>query len=108
MEEQQVKPDPASWTLKQEVFSRNISSLPEQITITSGMVSVSFPAEDPVCGARLLHELSLAMLNDWTIFCRLAGSVQDNKAANTVDSLLEDLEQKMRWGISNDQRNPVR
>jgi hypothetical protein len=95
------KPDPASWTLKQEVFARNIRSLPTEIAITPGIVSVRFPAEDPACGARLLHELSLAMLNDWTTFCTLAGSAPQNSAANTVDSLLEDLEQQMRWGIAN-------
>jgi hypothetical protein len=102
------QPDPASWTLKQEVFARNIRSLPAEIAITPGMVSVSFPAGDPACGARLLHELSLAMLNDWTTFCRLAGSAPHNAAANTVDRLLEDLELQMRWGIANDRRNPVR
>jgi hypothetical protein len=32
------KPDPASWTLKQEVFARNISSLPREIAITPGMI----------------------------------------------------------------------
>jgi|ERR1700733_5551594 hypothetical protein len=47
------EPDPASWTLKQEVFARNIRSLPAEIAITPGMVSVSFPAGDPACGARL-------------------------------------------------------
>jgi hypothetical protein len=86
------KPDPPSWTLKQEVFARNIRSLPAEIAITPGMISVSFPTGDPACGARLLHELSLAMLNDWTTFCRLAGSAPHNTAANTVDRLL-DLEQ---------------
>ncbi|WP_433972816.1 hypothetical protein [Tunturiibacter lichenicola] len=94
------KPDPASWTLKQEVFARNIRSLPAAIAITQGMVSVSFPAADPACGARLLHELSLAMLNDWTTFCRLAGLPPHNTAANTVNRLLEDLEQQMHWGIA--------
>jgi hypothetical protein len=93
--------------LKQEVFARNIRSLPAEITITQGMVSVSFPAEIPHA-ARLLHELSLAMINDWTTFCRLAGSAPQNTAANTVDSLLEDLEQQMRWGIANDRLKPVR
>lgn len=86
------KPDPPSWTLKQEVFARNIRSLPAEIAITPGMISVSLPTGDPACGARLLHELSLAMLNDWTTFCRLAGSAPHNTAANTVDRLL-DLEQ---------------
>jgi hypothetical protein len=102
------EPDPASWMLKQEVFARNISSLPGQIAITPGMISVSFPTKDPACGARLLHELSLAMLNDWTAFCRLAGSAPRNTAANTVDRLLEDLEEQMQWGITNERRNPVR
>jgi hypothetical protein len=72
------------------------------------MVSVSFPTGDPACGARLLHELSLAMLNDWTAICRLAGSAPRNTAANTVDRLLEDLEEQMQWGIANERRNPVR
>jgi hypothetical protein len=69
------KPDPASWTLKQEVFARNIRSLPAEIAITRGMVSVSFTADDPVHGARLLHELSLAVVNDWATFCRPTGSL---------------------------------
>jgi hypothetical protein len=50
------KPDPASWTLKQEVFARNISSLPGEIAITPGMISLSFPAGDPAYGARLRVE----------------------------------------------------
>jgi hypothetical protein len=86
----QGRPDPPSWTLKQEVFARNISSLPTEIVITQGMVFVRFPMEDLAYSARLLHELSLAMLNDWTTFCRLAGSASHNTAANTIDRLLEE------------------
>ena len=38
----------------------------------------------------------------------LAGSAPHNTAANTVDRLLEDLDEQMQWGIANDRRNPVR
>jgi hypothetical protein len=86
------RPDPPSWTLKQEVFSRNILSLPHEITITQGMVCVSFPVADPIRGAQLLHELSLAMVNDWGTFCRLAGSVPNETAEDVVNRFLNDLE----------------
>ncbi|WP_433964438.1 hypothetical protein [Tunturiibacter gelidiferens] len=93
------RPDPASWTLKQEVFARNIRSLPAEIAITQGMVSVSFPAGDPACGARLLHELSLAMVNDWTTFCRLTGSASDKTEEDVVNHLLNSLEEQKQSRI---------
>ncbi len=93
------KPDPASWTLKQEVFARNIRSLPAEIAITPGLVSVSFPAGDPACGARLLHELSLAMLNDWTTFCRLSASVPSMSDEDVLSRFLDDLEEQKQSRI---------
>ena len=88
------KPDPPSWTLKQEVFARNISSLPGEIAITPGMISLSFPAGDPAYGARLLHELSLAMVNDWTTFCRLTGSASEEDVVNHLLNSLEEQKQR--------------
>jgi hypothetical protein len=102
----QGQPDPASWRLKQEVFARDIRSLPKEIAIAQGMVSVSFPAGDPAYGARLLHELSLAMLNDWTTFCNLAGSPSNNLVQDPVDKLLADLEEQRRWRIATKEQDP--
>jgi len=93
------RPDPPSWTLKQEVFSRNILSLPEEIAISPGMVSVSFPVTEPIRGAQLLHELSLAMVNDWTTFCRLAGNVPFGTDEDPLDQLLSDLEHQKQSGM---------
>jgi hypothetical protein len=92
------RPDPPSWTLKQEVFCRNILSLPKEIAISPGMVSVSFPVEEPIRGAQLLHELSLAMVNDWTSFCRLA-AVPGMSDEDVLDRLLDDLEQQKQRAI---------
>jgi hypothetical protein len=97
--------DPASWRLKQEVFARDIRSLPKEIAIAQGMVSVSFRAGDPAYGARLLHELSLAMLNDWTTFCKLAGDPANNAVEDPVDKLLADLEEQRRWGIATNEQD---
>jgi hypothetical protein len=93
------RPDPPSWTLKQEVFARNMSSLPGEITITPGMVSVSFPVGDPVCGAQLLHELSLAMVNDWATFCRLTGGASEKTEADVMNSLMNNLEEQKQSRI---------
>ena len=43
-----------------------------------------------ICCARLLHKLTLAMLNDWTTSCRSAGSAPHD----TAGRLLEDDRQK--------------
>lgn len=86
------RPDPVRWTLKRDVFARTVDALPTGIAISPGLVSVSFPAEDPTRGARLLHELSLAMLNDWTTFCALAEPPKNETASNKIDELLEQLE----------------
>jgi hypothetical protein len=93
------KPDPASWTLKQAVFARNIRSLPAEIAITQDMVSVSFSVGDPAHGAQLLHELSLAMVNDWTTFCRLTGSAPDKTEEDVVNHLLNSLEEQKQSRI---------
>ena len=68
--------------------------------VTSGLISVSFPAEDPTRGARLLHELSLAMLNDWTTFCTLTGPAQLDTPANKIDRLLDKLEWEKQQAVS--------
>jgi hypothetical protein len=69
-----------------------MDALPTGIAIGPGLISVSFPSQDPTRGARLLHELSLAMLNDWTTFCALAGPPKHDTASNKIDELLEQLE----------------
>jgi len=92
------RPEPPHWTLKQEVFSRNILSLPHEISITQGMVCVNFPVTDPARGVQLLHELSLALVNDWGTFCRLAGIVPDQSDQDIVDQFLIDLEHQKQSG----------
>jgi hypothetical protein len=78
----------------------NIKTLEFTLTIANSPAGTeSFPNPHAVRGCCMN---SLAMLNDWTTFCRLAGLAPHNTAANTVDRLLEDLEQQMRWGIAND------
>jgi hypothetical protein len=93
------RPDPPRWTLKQEVLSRNILSLPKEISISQGSVSVNFPVTEPIRGAQLLHELSLAMVNDWTTFPRLAASSPSMSDEDLLDNLLEDLEEQKQKGI---------
>jgi hypothetical protein len=95
----QGRPDPPQWTLKQEVFSRNILSLPKEISISQGSVSVSFPVTEPIRAAQLLHELSLAMVNDWTTFTRLAASTPGISDKDLLDNFLDDLEQQKNRAI---------
>jgi hypothetical protein len=95
----QGRPDPPSWTLKQDVLARSMVTLPGEIALAPGLISVSFPEEDPTRGARLLHELSLAMLNDWTTFCTLTGPAKPDTAANKIDRLLEELERGKQHAV---------
>ena len=88
--------DPPHWTLKQDVFSRTISSLPPEIRLGPGEVTVRFPPEDPADGARLLHELALAMVNDWVTFCRFVGVDQELSPEQVLDNVLGDLEAQRR------------
>lgn len=97
------RPDPPSWTLKQEVFSRSIKALPREISIAPGNISVHFPQEDPVLGVRLLHELSLAMVSDWTTFCRLASLELQTDPKGAIDTLLVDLEWQRLRGIDKEE-----
>lgn len=93
------RPDPANWTLKRDVLARTVDALPTGIAISPGLVSVSFPAKDPTRGARLLHELSLAMLNDWAMFCALAGPPTNDTDSHKIDGLLERLEWQRQQAI---------
>jgi hypothetical protein len=95
----QGRPDPPSWTLKQDVLARSMVALPAEIAFAPGLISVSFPAEDPARGARLLHELSLAMLNDWTTFCTRTGPPKQDTATSKIDRLLEELEWQRQQAV---------
>lgn len=92
-------PDPASWTVPAEAFSAQVRLLPPEIVVTSGMVSVAFPPEDPAEGAKLLHQLSLAMLADWQGFCFRTGGRADPGSQDRIDELLEALEQAKLQGL---------
>ncbi|WP_158794205.1 hypothetical protein [Granulicella sp. L60] len=96
----QGRPDPPSWRLKQDVLARSMVALPTEIALAPGLISVSFPEEDPTRGARLLHELSLAMLNDWTTFCTLTGPAQPDNPANKIDRLLDKLEWEKQQAVN--------
>jgi hypothetical protein len=93
------RPDPAAWTVPPEVFAARISSLPEGIEVGTGRVSVSFSPEDPLSGARKLHELSLAMLNDWSGFIRMVGISDPSRPDRAIDLLSEELEALKRQGV---------
>ena len=75
-------------------------ALPAEIALAPGLISVSFPEEYPSRGAKLLHELSLAMLNDWTTFCTLTGPAQLDTPANKIDRLLDKLEWEKQQAVS--------
>jgi hypothetical protein len=93
------RPDPAAWTVPPEVFAARMSSLPEDIEVGPGRVSVTFPADDPILGAKKLHELSLAMLNDWSGFIRMAGIFDPSRPDRAIDRLSEELEALKRQGV---------
>jgi len=93
------RPDPAAWTVPPEVFAARMSSLSEGIEIGPGRVSVIFPADDPILGAKMLHELSLAMLNDWSGFMRMAGFFDPSRSDRAIDLLSEELEALKRQGV---------
>ncbi len=93
------RPDPAAWTVPPEVFAARMSSLPEGIEVGPGRVSVSFAPEDPLSGARMLHELSLAMLNDWEGFRRRVGSVDQTSSDAAIDLLTAELEALKQHGV---------
>jgi hypothetical protein len=93
------RPDPAAWTVPPEVFAARMSSLPEGIEVGPGRVSVSFSPEDPLAGARKLHELSLAMLNDWEGFRRRAGSVDHASTDLAIELLTTELEAAKQHGV---------
>jgi hypothetical protein len=93
------RPDPASWTVSPEVFSARMSSLPEGVRVGPGLVSVSFPPEDPILGAKKLHQLSLAMLNDWESFAQLAGDDGPISSHAEIESLSTRLEQLKQQGV---------
>jgi hypothetical protein len=93
------RPDPAAWTVPPEVFAARMSSLPESIEIGPGRVAVNFAPEDPLSGARMLHELSLAMLNDWEGFRRRVGSIDDASSGAAIDLLTAELEALKQHGV---------
>jgi hypothetical protein len=93
------RPDPAAWTVPPEVFAARMSSLPEGIEVGPGRVSVSFSPDDPLSGARKLHELSLAMLNDWSGFIRTVGISDPSRPDRAIDLLSEELEALKRQGV---------
>ena len=76
-----------------------MSSLPEGIEVGPGRVAVSFAPEDPLVGARMLHELSLAMLNDWEGFRRRVGSVDQTSSDAAIDLLTAELEALKQHGV---------
>lgn len=53
---------------------------------------------EPIRGAQLLHELSLAMVNDWTTFCRLAASSPSMSDEDLLDNLLEGISKSKNRG----------
>ena len=93
------RPDPATWTVPPEVFAARMSSLPEGIEVGPGRVAVSFAPEDPLVGARMLHELSLAMLNDWEGFRRRVGGVDHASSGAAIDLLTAELEALKQHGL---------
>jgi hypothetical protein len=93
------RPDPAAWTVPPEVFAARMSSLPEGIEVGPGRVSVTFSPGDPTLGAKKLHELSLAMLNDWVSFARLVGDQSPTSSHAAIDSLSAQLEQLKQQGL---------
>jgi len=93
------RPDPVAWTVSPEVFSARITTLPEGVQIGPGQVSVTFPPEDPILGVKKLHELSLALLNDWSGFIRMAGVSDSSNPDREIDLLSEELEALKRQGV---------
>jgi hypothetical protein len=91
------RPDPAAWTVLPEVFAARMSSLPEGVEVGPGRVSVSFSPEDPLSGAQKLHELALAMLNDWESFSQMVrdhGAISAHVEIESLSALLEQLKQQ--------------
>jgi len=62
------KPEPVSWSISAGAFAARMESLPAGVQVTAGQIVVTFPSGDPAQGAKLLHELSLVLLNDWETF----------------------------------------
>ena len=93
------RPDPAAWTVLPEVFSARMTSLPEGVEVGPGQVLVNFPPEDPILGVKKLHELSLALLNDWRGFLRMAGAPDASTPDREIDLLSEELEALKQQGV---------
>jgi hypothetical protein len=91
--------EPASWSVAPEAFTAKIDDLPREISFDSGRITLSFPGENPVLGAKLLHELSLAMLGDWEGFCSRTGIENNLSAEERIDRLLWELEAEKSEGV---------
>ena len=81
-----------TWKVSHSVFEHRVLDLPEAIRIRPGEVAITFSPDDPEAVARLLHELSLAMMNDWQGFCSQMGVFVQETREQAVEGLLHDLE----------------
>jgi hypothetical protein len=98
--EKMGRPDPASWKVAPDILDVSVSGLPDEVVLAPGQIAVSFPPDDPLIGAQRLHLLSLAMLNDWTSFCRKVGVISGQREDREIDNLLNELEVQKRTGIT--------
>ena len=69
------------------------------LEVGPGRVSATFLPGDPTLGAKELHKLSLAMLNDWNGFVRMAGIFDPSWPDRAIDPLSEELEALKRQGV---------
>jgi len=88
-----------SWKVEEAVFEQRIRDLPSAIRLQSGRLSISFPPSDPATGAKLLHELALAMFNDWPSFCRCVSEEPTGTPARDIEDLLSGLELAKDEGV---------
>jgi hypothetical protein len=93
------KPEPACWEVAPEAFSAEVNALPQEIALGTGSVTVTFPPHSPELGAKLLHQLSLAMLSDWQGFCLRTGYDDTQRTEERIERLLEALEADKLEGV---------
>lgn len=80
---------PKQFLLFGEVFATTFGTLPPNIGIEKGKITIEFPPENPEAALSSLYELSMAMSNDFHGFEKLACEIKRRKPRTMEESLLE-------------------
>lgn len=96
------KPEPVSWSVSPTAFAARMDSLPDGVQVTTGQIVVTFPSADPAQGAKLLHQLSLVLLNDWETFELLASG--NNSCEVQLAAFCDQLDHEKQEGVNGSKR----